>query len=424
MPGTGGMESNCDVVITGLGVVSPIGIGKDAFWASFLEKRSGVRRLPVDLGGPYPPPFGGVVTGFEPKKYVPRKQMKVMSIDITLGFAAADLAVSDAGIKPGAVDPERFGVTYGADMIFAELPELVDAFRACAADGRFDFPSWGTKGIPSMFPLWMLKYLPNMPACHIAIALDARGPSNSLTMNDTSSLAAVSEAAQSIRRGQADVMVAGGASSRLNPCTWTRWQGNTFSRRCDDPAGACRPFDAGRDGMVFGEGAAALVLESAAHAQARGARPLAKLASVAAAFEPGASGQELRGDAIRRAIQEALRLANLEPAAVGHVNAHGVSTIVDDRIEARAIHDALGNVPVTAPKSFFGNLGAAGGAVEMVASVLAIEKGIIPPTLNYVRPDPDCPVRVVCEPTAGQAPALVLNHCATGQAMAAVLTAP
>ena len=431
-----------EVVITGVGVVCPIGVGQDAVWASLVEGRSGVRSLGW-FGDPAKGPLGATVTGFEPAKFVrPRKNLKVMSRDIQFGVAAADMACAESGVV-GHVDPERFGVLYGADMIAADLDELAPAYRACMDDGEFSFEGWGQKALADMFPLWMLKYLPNMPACHIAIAQDARGPNNSLTMSEVSSLAAFLEAADAIRRGVVDVMIAGGASSRVHPTVYMHNLGREMSRRCEDPASACRPFDAQRDGMVYGEGAAAVVLESRAHAESRGAgdKILATLVAGASAFEPwkkpgqkgtqgGSQGQSqsdwrIEGASIRTALRTVLQRSGLSAGDVGHVNAHGLSTALDDRVEAQAIRDVLGDVPVTAPKSSFGNLGAACGAVETVVSLLALRRGLIPPTLNYTQPDPACPVRVVCGKPApiGRKTAVLLNHTFTGQAVAMMLSA-
>jgi 3-oxoacyl-[acyl-carrier-protein] synthase II len=176
--------------------------------------------------------------------------------------------------------------------------------------------------------------------------------------------------------------------------------------------------------MVYGEGAAEFVLESREHAERRGVRPLARIAGAASRYEATAESLEPSGDAIRRAIQAALAAARLESYHVGHVNAHGNSTLEDDRAEARAIRAALGSVPVTAPKSFFGNLGHGGGAVELGVSLIALAHGIIPPTLNYETPDPECPVNVVAAARAPESKTFVkLNHNTLGQASAVVVTA-
>ena len=420
------MEPARDVVITGLGVVSPIGIGREAFWASLVEGRSGVRSLGWFSASEQPSPIGGQVPEFDPARYVrPRKALKLMSRDIQLAVAAADLACAEAGLAQGTVDPDRFGVVFGADMIAADLAELVGAYRACMVDGAFDFRRWGDRALADLFPLWMLKYLPNMPACHVGIIHDARGPNNTLTLAEVSSLAALAEAKEIIQRGQADVMLAGGASSRIHPTVLLRNASRQISRCYADPAGACRPFDADRDGMVFGEGAAVFVLESRRHAEARGAgaKILARVLAAACTFEPPREGQLLQGNAIRAAIRAALAAAAIGPGALGHVNAHGLGTTLDDRVEAQAIREILADVPVTAPKSCFGNLGAATGAVELAASVLALGKGMIPPTRNYHHPAPDCPIRVIhgrLEP-ALRPTALALNHAASGQAAAIVV---
>jgi 3-oxoacyl-[acyl-carrier-protein] synthase II len=417
------MSTEREVVITAMGIVSPIGIGQERFWESLTTGRSGARRLDL-FAACGRPPIGADVSDFDPKQYVkPRKSLKVMSRDIQLGFTAADLACAAAGVKEHPLDPERSGVVFGADMIACELNELIDPYRVCMPEGPFQMNHWGGHALAEMYPLWMLKYLPNMPACHIGIFHDLRGPNNTLVLGEVSSLAALAEATQAIRRGQADAMITGGVGSRVQPMIWAHEQALEFSQRADDPAAACRPFDAERDGMLNGEGSAAFVLETRASAQARGAKVLARVVASASAFEPQTRGRPLAGDAIRRVLRSALEQAGMRPSDVGHVNAHGMSTRHDDRIEAQAIREVLGEVPVTAPKSFFGNLGAGSGAVEMAATVLAFEHGQIPPTLNYEHPDPECPVNVVAgrplPSTAGTA--VVLNHSRLGQAVAVVL---
>ena len=196
---------------------------------------------------------------------------------------------------------------------------------------------------------------------------------------------------------------------------------------CDshgDPGSVCRPFDTARSGLVYGEGAACLVLEGRDHAERRGVRPLARVAGDASRSESTAETQRPSGDAIRRAIRAALASAGLESFHVGHVNAHGNSTREDDPVEAHAIRDTLGEVPVTAPKSFFGNLGHGSGMVELAISLLALPQRVVPPTLNYETPDPECPVNVATELLPTEKPAFIaLNHNTTGQAAAVVVTA-
>jgi len=412
------------IVITGTGVVSPIGIGHDAYWQSMQARRSGVGKIRLFDARALPAPFGGQILDFDGKQYVrPRKSLKVMSREIQLAFAAADLATRDAGLPPGSVEPDRLGVVFAAEMMYGDLSELQDAYRACMTNGGFDFSMWGSRAMQQLFPLWMLKYLPNMAACHIAIAHDARGPCNSISLGEASSLLALIEGARIIERGAADVMIVGGMGSRLQPTALTFRGDCRLSHRRDAPSRACRPFDAQRDGMVLGEGAAAFVLESDDHAARRHATPWCRVAGDASTFGPVSDRQPLCEDATQRSLAAALKTAGLEPQHVGHVNANGLSTVAHDCAEAAAIAAVLPDVPVTAPKSYFGNLGAGTGAVEMVASLLALRTGRVPPTLNYEHPDPDCPVPVVCDRphTAAQATALVCNQSTTGQIAAVVL---
>lgn len=421
-----------DVVITGLGVVSPLGIGAEVFWQAIREGRSGVG--PISLIDPtgLPVAIAAEVPDFAAKDYVAksmRKSLKVMCRDAQLGVAACTLAAEDAGLAAGTVDADRFGIVLGADRICTPQADSEATYRACVIDGQFDFQRWGTEGLAATPPLSFLTVLPNMIASHVSIALDARGPNNTIHQCEVSSLLAIAEAASVIQRGAADVMVAGGASSQMNPIDCARRCAQGFlSPRQENPSQTMRPFDAGRDGQVWGEGAAVFVLEGRRHAEKRQARILAQVLGWASACEKLPRGNHRpTGSGLRQAIRQALRRAGVDgQGGIGHINAHGVSTIHDDRVEAQVLHELLPGVPVTAPKSYFGNLGAAGGAVEMAASVLGMTQRLIPPTLNYEHPDPDCPVQVVAkEPAKPTAPdALVLNATSAGQAVGVVLGNP
>lgn len=415
-----------EVVITGLGVISPIGIGADAYWESLVQQRSGVTELTAFDNKSCPCKLAGEVGEFDPKQYVrPRKSLKVMSRDIQFGVAAAEMAVTDSGLKDVTVDPERMGVIFGADMIYCDVEEMKQPYQSCIIDGKFDYQRWGTYALSDMYPLWLLKYLPNMPACHIGIAHDARGPNNSVTLGDVSSLQAMCEAVRVIERNQADVIVTGGTSSQLHPtCVDFRLRNLLSHKNPDPPSAACRPFDADRDGTVPSEGSAAFVIESREHAERRGAKIIGRILGYGSTY--GArqnNGSPGNGAAIQAGIKRALADANLTAADVGHVNACGIASLAGDRAEAHAIREVLGDVPVTAPKSFFGDIGAGSGAVEAVASLLGLARGEIPVTLNYERPDPECPVNVVHgspQPT-GKPVALLLNQAEMGQAVAVVI---
>jgi len=420
------MSSGHEVVVTGLGVVSPLAIGSEPFWDGLVGGRSGIRRIERFDSSCLTVPFGGEITDFDAKLWVrPRKSIKVMSRDMQFGFAAAEIALGEAGIAPGSIDPDRFGVVLGGDMIYADLEDLEHTYRRALAGGEFDFATWSEAIHEDLHPLWLLKHLPNMTASHIAIAHDARGPNNTIVLGDVSGLLSVAEAASVIRRGWADVMLAGGTGCRLHPAALVAHGDRLLSHRIDACTRASRPFDVDRDGLVNGEGAGILVLESADHARRRGAVVRARIAAAAGRCEGirGADGPD--GSALRAAIRAVLGRAGLPPERLGHVNAHGLSTREMDRVEARALAAELGDVPVTAPKGALGHLGAGSGAVELAAGILAIEAGLVPPTLNHDATDPDCPVNVVAgEPLAGRPPSvLAVNLCSTGQAAAVLVTA-
>ena len=412
------------IVITGIGVVSPIGIGVEPFWNSLREGASGVGPYAILEGTEMPVRFGGVITDFNAKQYVtPRKSLKVMCRVIQTGFAAARLAAEQAGVDGDSIDQDRFGVVFGSEMLYGPLDELRDVYERCKVDGEVDGSLWAENAMSSIYPLWMLKYLPNMTACHIGIAHDARGPNNSITHGDVSSLLAIIEAMHIIRRGQADMMIVGGSGARLD-LTQLLYRGDAnLSHRADDPAAASRPFDAERDGMVNGEGAGAFVIERRDHAERRGAKVLATILGAGDCYEPRMTPERATGSAIRRSIELSLADAGLEADSVGHVNAHGVSTVHEDPLEAQAIRHCLGDVPVTAVKSYFGNLGVGGGAVEAAASALALQHDEVPRTLNYETADPACPVNVIHgESLTGAKPvAMVLSQAGPGQAAAIVL---
>lgn len=418
------MAQQRDVVITGLGIVSPLGIGRAAFAASLAASQSGVRHSPTLAKVDFPVQIAGEVPDFDGKAYVtPRKTLKVMCREIQFAYAAAALAMQDAQLAPDAVDHDRLGVVLGSDMLYCENEDVEDIYRSCMVDGQFDWSRWGENFPSKIFPLWMLKYLPNMAACHIGISVDARGPNNTITLGDASSLLAISEAASVIARGHADAMLAGGTGSRLN-VTPLAYRGEIYlSHRQDDPAKASRPFDADRDGMVNGEGAGVIMLEAREHAEARGANILCQLSAWSSSFVAPQPNELCSRPAIENAIRGVLSKAKLSPDEIGHVNAHGLSTKVEDEHEAAAIRATLGDVPVFAPKSYFGTLGTGSGAIELAASALALHAGEVPATLNYDTPDPACLINVTRSVVRNRpATALCQNQSVTGQAAAVLLT--
>jgi 3-oxoacyl-[acyl-carrier-protein] synthase II len=413
-----------DVVITGIGIICPLGLGREAVWSAIERQESGIRRIQRLAEANYSRPIGGEVLDFEPKQYVkPRKSLKVMCRETHLGFTAAELAWDDARLADGSTDPERLGVVVGANVFRSELSDLIELYQAASVNGEFSFDRWG-EAMREMYPLWMLKYLPNMTCCHIGIAHDARGPINSIIQGNVSSLLAIIEASDVIARGHADVMIAGGASSMLQPVDLAWHGGVDLSQNTSNPAAAVRPFEASRDGSVTSEGAAMFILESRTHAEQRGAGIQADVLGFGRRCESCAATQKPTGQSIRQAIEGALEMSQLSADQIGHVSAHGLATVHDDKIEAQAIEQVLGDVPVTATKSYFGNLGAASGAAELAVSLLGLRQQTVPATLNYDEPDPACPVNVVSSPQVSRAPAVMaLSHKLTGQATSLLVRA-
>jgi 3-oxoacyl-[acyl-carrier-protein] synthase II len=398
------------VVITGMGVVCPLGLSLEDLWTGLVEGRSAVGPIGSFATGGIPlhhaaeaRGFTGDIADFGPldgeKKKAIRKGCKVMCRESQMAVAAAQRALHDAGDATAHHAPERFGCVFGSDYMLTLPDDFTAGVAKCrGADGRFDFRMWATDGMPQLTPLWLLKYLPNMPASHIAIYNDLRGPSNSLTLREASGHLAVGEAVVTIQRGAADIMVAGATGTRVHPMkTVHALQSEQVATGDGDPTTWSRPFDEARHGMVLGEGAAVLVLEELSHAQARGARIYGEVVGHAARSAADRSGIGRRRQAIGLSMRRALEMAAVAPTALGHVHAHGASTVTGDREEAEAIGDALGSaagsIPTVAAKSHFGNLGGGSGLVECVGSILAGRHGGLFPLLNHQTTDPACGIR-------------------------------
>lgn len=420
-----------EIVFTGIGVVSPIGTSCETYWNSLLEQRSGVGFVDSLGEDCSPRQMGAEVRDFNPKQYFRSKkevkQIKVMSRDIQLAYAAAMLACSDAGLKTEATDrnvePDRLAVSYGADMIGLEIPEILDAYKAGITDGKYDKSTWGPAAMKEVYPLWMLKYLPNMPACHIAITHDARGPNNSFTMQRGASLAALFEAVRILERGAADVVISGGCGNCLNPSFLARAKAHHLAPYVGDPGNMPRPYDAERNGNILGEGAAAFILETKEFAQARGAKIYATVRGFCNRTDPRPLQERKDGRGIRQTLRGALADAAMQPQDLGYINAEGLGTLEDDTIEANAIRAELGDIPVTALKGYFGSLGCGAGAVELVGSLLALQHGLIPVTKNCDRIAEDCPINVVRgkPQTTEKRTVLKLNNGIGGRSFAFIL---
>jgi len=397
-------------VLTGIGVLNPIGQDNASFWESLRVGRNGIRPIQAFDASSLPVRIAGEVQPFDARDYVEKKERKgllIMARTIQLAVAAAKLALDDSQVDKAKLDPTRFGVEFGAGLIASEVDELGDAALQSAncRPGQVDLEQWGAASIEAIPPKWMLKYLPNMLACHVSILHNAQGPNNTITENDVASLLAMGEAYRILMRDQADFFLVGGAESRINPLSMVRQcLFDALSRRNESPERASRPFDRRRDGFVIGEGGGVLVLEALEHARKRGARIYAELVGFGASFDATANSRnparKSQGESgLARAIRAALSEAGIGPEDIDHVNAHGLSSVTMDAWESQGLEEIFGGcrepVPVFAGKSYFGNLGAGGSTTELAASLLALEHGMVPPTLNYEEPDPACPVCVL-----------------------------
>jgi 3-oxoacyl-[acyl-carrier-protein] synthase II len=434
------MNTTRRVVITGMGVISPLGMTLESLWEGLTSGKSAVAPLSAVPTDYLPTKFAaeardftGSIDDFGPldaeKKKAIRKGLKVMCRETQMGVAAAQRAMTDA--KLGAtegLDPERIGVLFGSDYMLTLPDDFAAGIMKCIdEDGNFDFTRWASEGMQQLTPLWLLKYLPNMPASHLAIYNDLRGPNNSLTLREASANAAVGEAFRTILRGSADVMIAGATGSRIHPMKMVHsLTQEEVAADGVEPTKASRPFDLNRGGMVLGEGAGAVVLEELQSAKRRGAKIYGEVLGTASSSVADLSGIAQRETALRNVMASSLRDADRKPADVGHLHAHGLSTRSCDEEESKAVHDVFGDraakLPVVAAKSHFGNLGAGGGLIEMIASVLALENKRLFPVINYETPDPKCQLAVCRNDDDPGASFLNVNVTPQGQASAILVS--
>ncbi len=430
-------QSSRRVVITGLGLVSPLGNTPDALWTALSTGKSGVAPIGSFRADGMPTTFAaeareftGAIDDFGPldgeKKKAIRKGLKVMCRESQMGVAAAQRALSDARIIDGTFDPDRAGVLFGSDYMMTMPEDFTSGIQRCLGpDGKFDFSRWATAGMPQLTPLWLLKYLPNMPASHVAIYNDMRGPNNSLTLREASSNLSVGEAFRTIQRGHAELMVAGATGTRVHPMKMVHvLSQEEVAGNGADPSRASRPFDLKRSGMVLGEGAGCIVLEELATARARGAQIYGEVIGTGSSSVADRQGVARRGQALVNAMRSALRDAGLTARDIGHVHAHGLSTRTSDAEESAALHEIFGDhpVPVTAAKSYFGNLGAGSGLVELIASLLALKHGRLFAMQNYETPDPECPLAIVTKNDVSPGSTFLnVNVTPQGQAAAVIV---
>jgi 3-oxoacyl-[acyl-carrier-protein] synthase II len=371
------------VAVTGVGVVSPIGTGKDAFWNALMEGRSGVQRIASFDPTSFDCQIAAEVTDFDPTAYLDRKEVRRNDRFVHLAIAATRLALDDAGFAIGPQNRDRVGVVIGSGIGGAHTWEEQHDILRDRGPGRVS---------PFFAPMMII----NMASGAVSIQVGARGPNFSIVSACATGGHAVGEALRIIQQRGADAMICGGAEAAITPLSLAGFCSmKALSLRNDAPARACRPFDAGRDGFVMGEGAGVVLLEAWEHAERRGARIYAELAGYGMSADAYHITQpDPEGDGAGRAIQMALDDARVEPAQVSYINAHGTSTVYNDKFETLAIKrvfgDAAKRVPVSSTKSMTAHLLGAAGGVELIACALAIERQKLPPTINYEVPDPDC----------------------------------
>ncbi len=435
------------VVITGLGITSALGTGKEEYYQALLAGKIGIGRIQAFDPGGFPSQIAGEAAPFNMGKMVPkfyRKATKLMSRDIELAVVAADTAIRDAQLKTKGtcqeneqpqIVPTRCGVNIGAGLICCDLAELGSAVENALENGKFSLTKWGQQGMQTLTPLWLLKYLPNMLGCHTSIIHDLQGPSNTITCAEASGQLAIGEAVRTIQHSKADVMIAGGAENKVNPMALLRQclLHRTSTHYNDHPQEASRPFDRDADGLVIGEGAGIVVLEEREHALRRGARMYAEVTGFAAScfhsnnfLDPEADG---RGMAL--AMKKAIRAANLTPEQIQLLIPHGLAVPSCDRAEARGIHSTFGEhtsrLPIFLTKSRIGNCGAGASAIDLVTAVLLMHENTIPPSLNCPNPPSEYGLNIqnqsvvktpleqamtCCYTFGGQSAALVIRKCA------------
>jgi len=371
------------VVMTGAGAVTPVGNTAEEYWASLLAGRSGIGPITRFDASQMPTRIAGEIKGFDPLKYIDKKDDRKFDRFLKYAVACAVMAVEDAGLKTDRVDATRFGVLVGSGI--GGIETLLEQYAILTE-----------KGPDRVSPFFVPMIIVNMASGVISMRFGARGPNSSVVTACATGNHAIGDAMRIIQRGDADVMIAGGAEAIIVPLTIAGFcQMKAMSTRNDDPTKASRPFDAERDGFVCGEGGGLVVLESLEHARAREARIYAEIVGYGMTGDAHhMTAPDPEGDGAARAMAAALRDAALEPSSVGYINAHGTSTPYNDKFETIAIKRVFGGhakkLAVSSTKSMTGHLLGAAGGIEAIATAFALHHGMLPPTMNYEKPDPDC----------------------------------
>ena len=386
------------VVITGMGLVTPLGVRVEELWKNLMAGASGVGMTTVFDASRFPTKISAEVRNWNiGDEGEDAKLWQFCGRHTRFAAGAALQAMRDAGLEKGlSADPTRLGVYLGSGEGQQDFDSFTSMMMAAISGDTLDVAKFTKLGLETLHPLSEVEQEPNMPAGHLAGMFDAQGPNLNCLTACAASSQAIGEAAELVRRGDADVMLSGGTHSMIHPFGVTGFNLLTaLSTRNDEPTRASRPFDNERDGFVLGEGAAMVVLEELEHAKKRGAKIHGELlgyGSTADAYRITDTHPEGRGAS--SCIKLALQDAGLGVNDIHYINAHGTSTSVNDRVETLAIKNVFGEqaykIPVSSTKSMMGHLIAAAGATEMIVCLLAIRDGMLPPTINYEHPDPDC----------------------------------
>ncbi|MDR7484216.1 MAG: beta-ketoacyl-ACP synthase II [Armatimonadota bacterium] len=371
------------VVATGLGVISPIGTGPNAFWSALVSGRSGVDRIRGFDPSPFPTQIAAEVLDFDPTAYMDRKEARRNDRFVQFAYAATRMAMEHARFSITPANACRTGVLIGSGI-------------GGIATWEQQYRTMLERGPDRVSPFFVPMMIVNMASGVTAILTGAKGPSSCVVTACATGGNAIGDAARLIQRGDADVMLAGGTEAAITPLSIAGFCAmKATSTRNDDPQGASRPFDATRDGFVMGEGAGVVVLEALEHAEARGAEILAEVIGYGITTDAYHITQpDPEGDGAYRSMVAALADAGIGPEEIDYINAHGTSTPYNDRLETLAIKRLFGEharrVPVSSTKSMTGHLLGAAGGIECIACVLALQHQMLPPTINYRVPDPDC----------------------------------
>jgi 3-oxoacyl-[acyl-carrier-protein] synthase II len=371
------------VVVTGIGMISPLGIGNEPNWQALLEGRSGIGRITKFDAAQFPAQIAGEVRGFEPEKWMEKKEVKKSDTFIHYALAAAQMAVDDSGLDTSKEDQDRVGVIIGSGI--GGLPLIEEMHKKMLERG----PS-------RISPFFIPGLIVNLAAGQVSIRFGCKGPSSAPATACATGAHAIGDAMKVIRYDEADVMFAGGTEAVVSALAVGGFSAmRALSTRNDDPQRASRPWDKERDGFVMGEGAGILILEEREHAIARGAKIYCELTGygmTSDAYHITSPSDD--GDGMVRVMQRALRDAGLATTDIGYINAHGTSTPVGDKVETIAIKKVFGDyayhLPVSSTKSMTGHLLGAAGGLESAIAAMVVQNGILPPTINYENPDPEC----------------------------------